>query len=755
MRKLLPLFLLVPVLTLSFAFAEERTAVADDAVAPLYDETEYPDGLDVDVARDFRLHCVRVFVSGRPFDGQRPATASFDEDIRNERPTPLGGYWWDETHVVVPDPVIQDRFIDYIEVQLPSGGTRYPARVAGRFVKLQALLLEVGPDADGDYPEAHPLEFVDGPLDEAFVLSYGLSDGEWRIVAGGGLDESALNDNDVVTIALKKDGVIVDDFGNALGLAFGDRVILDEEESYWAGRELHYTPIISSEEAATANEAMRRRLANAVLETRFRFRVKVDDDDDEDDDESAMWAMNVAENQARAAKAEVRAAGLVVGRQHLLVPIPLAAGGILRIEDITVVTPSGRELEAEFVGALREYLAVLVKVKQNLPTRNLPRGFASLNPAGPGDRDEPLRKDSPLLEFFHRWRVDYALGHRREVADYDRWQGTLRSYRDDPVVLTLTNESDGSMAFDTEGNLAALALTPRLIKSSDPGLDLDYEASPGFRPLDFLARKLADDEVFDPFLMPVDGKQGRRLVDMGVEVQPLDANTAQLFKVARESRGGSIGALVTHVYPGSIAAEIGLREHDVLLRIFVEGRSEAMELRPGSSVFHGIFDPGDMSSESFQSMLQYMPPPWPPRDNVISALLTSAGPGRKATVDYMRDGEPQRAAFVTGYFEPDYRNARKERFTTLGLTAKAITFEVARYFSRSDDSGVIVSKVEEGGKGSVAGLHHYLLITHVDGRPVAGLDDFRDKVAAFEAGEAGAVELTVESFGKTRLVKIE
>jgi hypothetical protein len=210
---------------------------------------------------------------------------------------------------------------------------------------------------------------------------------------------------------------------------------------------------------------------------------------------------------------------------------------------------------------------------------------------------------------------------------------------------------------------------------------------------------------------------------------------------------------VSHVYPASLADAIGLREKDVLVRLFVEGRREPMEIASDSFAESG-FDM-DMSSETFRQLLQYLPSPWPPRDNPISRLLTRAGVGRNATLEYVRDGEVHRAEFETRYGEPDYGSARKERFRAMGLTAKPITFEVARYFGRPERSGVVVSHVEPGGRSSVAGLYQYLLITQVNGGRVANIDDFKAKVAAFEAGNAASVELTIEDFGKTRLVKIE
>lgn len=708
---------------------------------------------DVDLIEQFRRHCVRVYIHGQSHEGAVPSVGDFGDDIRHERPTPIGGYWWDETHVVIPDPVLHDRFIRNIEITPPNSDKTYPARIAGRFILLQALLLEVLPDAEGNLPEAAPMRFDDGDVEEAIIATYLWDEGEWRLKVEPGLGTLAISDSGVETIEFAANGVVVGgEDGEPIGLAFGKSAVIDEELLYWFGRELPYTPILGTTERETFVAKLRERLHDAVLEARLRIRIKVD----EDEEDKVDWTMELPDGQLRGGDAEVRAPALVVGKRHLLVPVGLPPAGIARIEGIGIVDRNGEELSAAFVGAFRDYMALMVETEKDLPVDNLPPGFSRLNPfAAPEKAGDGFHR--PNMEFFHRWRIDYALGRRREVADYDRWVGTFRGYKGDAVVLTKTNEGDGSLAFDVDGNLAAIALTPRLIKSRDnygSGRP-DLEASPGFRPLDFIQSRLSAPDALDPSLQPVDEDKGQRLIDLGVEFQPLDRNSARLFLASRQTRGGNIGLLVTHVYPGSIAADLGLQEHDILLRIFIEGNREPMELRSSGFAFAGIFDIGDMTSESFQSFIRFMPPPWPSRENVLSTLLTAAGAGRTVTLEYLREGELERTEFATRYFEPDYRSAKKEKFPALGLTVKPITYEVARYFNRPDNSGVIVSRVEMGSKASVAGLHQYLLITQVNGANVAGVEDFHAKMRPFENGESASVELTVESFGKTRLVKIE
>ncbi|MDR1520413.1 MAG: hypothetical protein LBU23_09775, partial [Planctomycetota bacterium] len=111
----------------------------------------------VKLAEMFRRHCVRVSLWVKSDAGELPEANGMAEDVRNERPTRLGGYWWDEKRIIVEDPIISDQFVREIEIGLPGSDIRWPARVAGRFVNLPALLLEVLPDASGRLPAAFPL----------------------------------------------------------------------------------------------------------------------------------------------------------------------------------------------------------------------------------------------------------------------------------------------------------------------------------------------------------------------------------------------------------------------------------------------------------------------------------------------------------------------------------------------------------------------------------------------------------------------
>ncbi len=694
------------------------------------------------LADGFRRHCVKVFIHLTSHRGETTDQPGGVDNLQNERPTLTGGYWWTDRYVILADPMIQDHHIRAVEVGQPFSERRYPARVAGRFVKLQATLLEVLPDEDGSLPNAQPLELVDGDADEGLVLSYGWNEGDWRISANRGLSPPSFTDSGPAYSSPGGNGILVSPDGGALGLAFGSKLPLGDQASSWSGLRAALSPLLLTVEAERRHADLRERLRQAVPTAHFLLRVRHDDDDD-------SWSGMSGED---ASLAEIRVPALVVGKHHLLAPLPLGAESIARIEEITLRLADGRDIAANFAAALRDYKAVLLDVEEELPQDAVPAGFSLLNPlVMPDEAFQPGDSARPEQEYLIRWQVEFVSGRRRETVDYDRWRGLIRGYRDDPVVWTFSNEEEGALAFDLRGRLAAVALTPRPAGSSE------VEPVAGFIPVDHLYRRFHGADVFDPLLVPVDEDEGRRLVDFGVEYQKLDENTARLFQAGAETRGGRIGMLVNCVYPGLAADKLGLQEQDILLRLYLPDRGEPVELIPadGDSASSGVYAFEDMTLDSIRRLMSMFSPPWPSRENTLSVLLTATGVGKTVVLEYLREGEMKRAEFVTAYADPDFRNAKKQRFPGLGLTVKPLTYEVKRFFHRTDDSGVVISRVEEGGRAAVSGLHPYLLITHVNGEKIDSAQEFRTCLEPLESGEAASVELTIEGFGKTRLVKIE
>ena len=100
---------------------------------------------------------------------------------------------------------------------------------------------------------------------------------------------------------------------------------------------------------------------------------------------------------------------------------------------------------------------------------------------------------------------------------------------------------------------------------------------------------------------------------------------------------------------------------------------------------------------------------------------------------------------------PYYDSAKRFKSSSLGLTARDLTFEVRRYFQKAaDDPGVIVSKIEPGSKASVAGVRPYEIITHANDQPINNVDDFERLTA--ESGPE--LRLNIKRMTQGRIVKI-
>ena len=97
-----------------------------------------------------------------------------------------------------------------------------------------------------------------------------------------------------------------------------------------------------------------------------------------------------------------------------------------------------------------------------------------------------------------------------------------------------------------------------------------------------------------------------------------------------------------------------------------------------------------------------------------------------------------------------YKNAKRARNRTLGLSVADLTFEVRRFFKFADDApGVVIAKVKPGSPAQVAGLRPCELVTEVNGAPVKGARDFAAKVK-----DVRDLTLSGRRLAETRVVRI-
>jgi hypothetical protein len=186
-----------------------------------------------------------------------------------------------------------------------------------------------------------------------------------------------------------------------------------------------------------------------------------------------------------------------------------------------------------------------------------------------------------------------------------------------------------------------------------------------------------------------------------------------------------MGAIVSFVYPNSLAAAAGIEPGAVLLRLWAAGSRLPIDINlEQDEVFQGNF-PWDELDEVPEQYFDEIPKPWPSADNSLNRSLTDLGLGNIVTIEYVQEGRQLSRDFTISASPLHYDSAPVYHSELLGLTVRDLTYEVRRYYQRAPgDPGVIVSRVEPGSRASVAGIRPYEIITHVNDKPVMTTADF-------------------------------
>jgi S1-C subfamily serine protease len=251
--------------------------------------------------------------------------------------------------------------------------------------------------------------------------------------------------------------------------------------------------------------------------------------------------------------------------------------------------------------------------------------------------------------------------------------------------------------------------------------------------------------------VPLTEEEENRLAWLGVELQALDKELARINNVSDLTNDGETGALVSYVYPDSPATEVGVEQGYILLRLYVEDypkpvNIELEEDRYGSGAF-----PWDRLDEVPVEYLEDIPSPWPSAANTLRRILTDIGFGKGYIAEFFHDGKLIKKELVVTQSPTHYDSARRFKSEELGLTVRDLTFEVRRHFHKGPgDPGVLVSKVEPGGKSAVAGIKPFEIITHVNDKPVQAVGDFEGHIEG-----QGELRFSVLRMTRRRLVKIK
>lgn len=238
------------------------------------------------------------------------------------------------------------------------------------------------------------------------------------------------------------------------------------------------------------------------------------------------------------------------------------------------------------------------------------------------------------------------------------------------------------------------------------------------------------------------GPQENRVIDvlrvggawLGVSLDEVTKDALTRLKLAEER-----GALVREVEADSPAQKAGLKPEDVILRFQGEAVHTAAQLSRlvreapvGRTVSLEVSRAGGVQK--------------------LQATL-SERPRRAARGDWSLDDfhvtipEPPELPPLPKIMWSD-RGPRK-----LGIEYQEVSDQLAKYFKLADDTGILVTRVEESGAAGKAGVKAGDLILKVDGRPVRESQDLREELRKAEPGKE--VTLSLQRDGKPLDLKVK
>jgi S1-C subfamily serine protease len=220
------------------------------------------------------------------------------------------------------------------------------------------------------------------------------------------------------------------------------------------------------------------------------------------------------------------------------------------------------------------------------------------------------------------------------------------------------------------------------------------------------------------------------------------------LKVLDKTKNGLVGLLVTQVYENSPGQTIGLKKLDILLSVAYEGSSREYEFLKSNEFEESNFNQFDFSRNPPMEL-------FPAIRNEVTKVLSKLETGKMVTLKYIREGKLLTASFKLEKAPNDFTNASKYVDEDLGLHVKDVTFEVRESLHlKENETGVIISEVEQGKACDIAKLHYYCIILKVDDLSITSVENFKEIITAKKAKGITEFYFTVIFLGKTSLIKV-
>jgi len=684
-------------------------------------------GLDVTLRKKTRLEKAELEEEALDAEAQRLVQL-----MENEQPLETWGVAIDKDLILVADRGFKESDVQKIEAT-DAAGARFEVKLAGVGRRHDFVLLK--PAAPR---ELVPLAFSDWKapaLGEGFHITYAERvDDRWHLNVSPYIQTNAplAAGGDWFCIDLLRTGsVISDKDGSTVGVALDQYLwTRPDGSSSFLGKAILADERMTDLDARYA--AFRKALPGAVKRIEITFRAEKGTDrfmpgEDAKPGRTTLYGVALDE------------------KGTLFVPEGLARELVRKIEDIRV-TDGGRVIPGAFVGLFRSFGGMLVRAEGLTTAPGLAVDAAAVPPG----------------QIFFTAAFEDRFGSDRITLDYNRLFRVERGLGGAPRVQARRRVKTGAFLLDFDGRIVGCATSDKKEEDLD---DVAMESSReryymeryrGGNTPEHLRRILFFSEIrdalakpaahFDFKAVPMTKKEAGRLVWLGIEFQEVSKPVAEALGIqgSEQTNDGRRGLIVTEIYVNSPAARAGLRQDDVLLSVKPEGDA-SRDLAAEADRFAGYAGrPPGFGGRSAA-------PPWKPTRNYLTTLLTEIGAAKKVSFDVLR-GKEKRSVGLTLELAPvDYESAERYKDDALALTVKELTYEVRHFYKLEPEAtGVVVARVESGGKADVAKLQPLSVVSRVNNVAVRDLAHFRELLRS-----AKGLTLTTVSYGQTKLVELE
>lgn len=700
--------------TLSADFAKQLRDQVSSALVKVSITMHY-DGSDVPSMQGGMKKCPNCG-KFHPFDAG-------EEVVSDRRPMQMGGFLVSDTLVVVRDPLLQRRFIRSVSVQ--HGSSSVEAEFQAFLQNDGAALLKLERPLEG----AVPLDFAATDEEPKVALGFGLFNGSWTVSVKPIGTMFAFKEGIEPVRTVQPGALLMGAKGNCLGITMDGELDTDEN---WRGSPAQRETLDRA--GVDAMLARVKSLANqCVLDVTLHFRPPKREKGNQSFDMYGGFYGGYGEEES-VSVTEQKAIAVAIGANQLLVSAAMDYDTTARLERVEIHMPDGKSVDARFVQSLREFSAFVAEVDVTLPLAVKP------------PRQELIAWNGKLLV-----AADIAPVDRRKIRKF--WPTRVSSfdigYRG-ALFPQISYGDDTQFLFDADGNLLCLPIGKRQL----PNMGYEYwneYLEPPVVPWSLIHEQVSDLDTYgDADNAPLAKEEEGRLPWLGIELQSLDPALARAYGVMKETDDGSMGALVSHVYPDSPAQRQGVKSGWLILRLRSEHFPQPINVQLDSMSMDMAF-PWDQLDQLPEQYFSEIPAPWPSVKNPVNRTIRMFGFGETFTADFFDRKELRTLEFEVEKSPDHFLVAPRFRSEPLGMAVKKITYEVRQYLQmKNDDPGVVISSIDSGSRAAVAGLKPYEIITHVNGQAVSDVDAFEKALSE----EAEVLNLSVKRMARARNVRI-